>query len=83
MSVKALTLFILIGLTIMACLIWYGAVKGASNVHNDSSPNLPQEQSYTENVHRSCGMAKINQKFIDKQYLSYYNKIIVVTAETP
>ena len=90
MSVKALTFFILIGLVIMACLIWYGATRGAAGTSQESSPNLPQEQSYTklpEGISRGalkdCCLAKINQKFIDKRELSYYNKTIVVTAKTP
>ena len=46
MSVKALTFFILIGLVIMACLIWYGAAKGIANSNNEGTPNQPQEQYY-------------------------------------
>lgn len=90
MSVKALTFFILIGLVIMACLIWYGAAKGIANSSNEGTPNQPQEQYYAmlpegrlQRARSDSCSAKINQRFIDKRELSYYNKTIVVTAKTP
>ncbi|MBQ8409258.1 MAG: hypothetical protein IJY39_10395 [Clostridia bacterium] len=46
MSVRALTLFIVIGLLLMAGLIWYGSAKENSRAGADSAPVRPNDQGY-------------------------------------
>lgn len=48
MSVRALTFFIIVGLIIMAALIWYGALKGVASGGAYTAPTPSHGQSYTE-----------------------------------
>ena len=79
-SVQALTLFIAIGLLTLGLLIWYAAAQG--NVFEDGAP-APAEQMAEPTVVPTAHRGKINQRFIDKRELRYYNKSIAVAAKTP
>lgn len=79
-SVQALTLFIAIGLLTLALLIWYAAAQG--NVFEDGAP-ASAEQTAEPTAVPTAHRGKINQRFIDKRELRYYNKSIAVAAKTP
>lgn len=76
-SVRALTFFILFGLILMGAVMWYGAYLGT--LRDEPLPVNSEDEYNGNNIEGNAEKAeisannncssKINQKFIDKNYL--------------